>query len=198
MVESSGCAAFGHPAAVLGSLPDSIGRKPWRRRLRRASRISARRRRANRGRCPCRAPPVARDRFRSLFRFRITCQDHLPSASRAFRRRRAGGSGEPFATDPFARSAVSRRHHGRLRCRSVTGQQTCQYRASKTSIAVKLHRLAARLDALARSRRPLTAAMAILHAPQRPIRSTAIRPRFGRAVPYRPRGDGRPRAGAPS
>ena len=46
MVESSGCAAFGHPAAVLGSLPDSIGRKPWRQKLSRASRILARRRRA--------------------------------------------------------------------------------------------------------------------------------------------------------
>jgi hypothetical protein len=54
MVESSGCAAFGHPAATQGSLSTTIGRRLGRqkRSVRPAFGVAAAR---DQSRCPCRA-----------------------------------------------------------------------------------------------------------------------------------------------
>ena len=58
MVESSGCAAFGHPAAIQGSLPTTIGRRLERRQrpVRPAFGVAAA---SDQSRCPCRARLVS-------------------------------------------------------------------------------------------------------------------------------------------
>ena len=120
MVESSGCAAFGHPAAAQGSLSDDHREETWAAEASRSSRIR-RDDGARSSRCPCRArlvslaagasrvPPAA-DWWQLIF----------------------GRSCEPSSCEPsscelepscLATTAVSREKlRPRLRCRTVTGR----------------------------------------------------------------------------
>ena len=58
MVESSGCAAFGHPAAIQGSLPTTIGRR-LERRQRAVRPVFGVATASDQSRCPCRARLVS-------------------------------------------------------------------------------------------------------------------------------------------
>jgi hypothetical protein len=183
MVESSGCAAFGHPAAIQGSLPTTIGRR-LERRQRAVRPVFGVATASDQSRCPCRA------RLVSL-------------AAGASRVPPAGSVATPAACSGLrATTTVSReKRRPRLgRCRTVTGRRSCYDRASRAkSILATLRRRATPCAVLAHSAPARPRAMGCFRVPQRLFHSTAIRPLSGRAVPYRPRGDsGRPRAGVPS